>query len=121
MKANELRIGNYINSKSSKADYWEVLSEDIDKIFNSPDHYFGIPLTEEWFVKFGYKSRHSKFKTGTKIECFPADNGLWFSKRAMDNYWAVMDMEHAISSIEFVHELQNIVFIVDKRELTIKE
>lgn len=83
----------------------------------STDEFEFIILTKEWFMNLGYKPRNKIFKTGKAIECFPVECGVWFSKRDKDNYWTVMDHEHAVSSIQFVHELQNIVAIIDRKEL----
>lgn len=55
MKANELRIGNYVHRQSGKM---VVNRDDVYKIENvnlqSALKYEPIPLTEEWLLKFGF-------------------------------------------------------------------
>ncbi len=55
MEANELRIGNlvYANNVNEKIFVEHIISnpKDIDNAL----WYFGIPLTEEWLLKFRYR------------------------------------------------------------------
>ena len=74
MKANELRIGNYIASSGNpknketwvigKVHYISSLNAKFEQIeveteeeftWFFKDSYFGIPLTEEWLLKFGFE------------------------------------------------------------------
>lgn len=110
MKANELRIGNYIQSMCfvfglNQWREWKVTSEDLVNIENNnPDNYKGISLTEEWSAKFGFPDlielaificNNSKFKN---IEITSED---------------LKDLK--------VHELQNLTHALTGSELEIKE
>ena len=109
MKANELRIGNFVLTsndfivKSYSPEGLYNLLKDIEKI--KP-----IPLTEEWLLKFGFekklryagitvfyiKSFELKYSHGSDI--FIYDKTL----------------------IKYVHSLQNLYFALTGEELTIK-
>jgi hypothetical protein len=88
MKANELRIGNYIYKKIHKKDISlevvEVLS--INSSFDVLDvkniggyiteqcplkDFEPIPLTEEWLLKFGFKVKDRKSNLNTDIFYIP--------------------------------------------------
>lgn len=102
MKAQDLRIGNFIQSRnySNDNDYvwreWEVRPDDIPAIFESTliDQYRGIPLTEEWLLKF------------SKI--------TWLSKD-IDGYFYWFNGEKKY--LKFLHSLQNVYFDIENKEL----
>ena len=49
----EIRIGNYITSKSSKNLYWEIFPSDMEIIVSKPEHYLPIKITEDILIKLG--------------------------------------------------------------------
>ena len=108
MKANELRIGNYVNWIDGKIQ--EITGKDIhwkeknDNTELSPFDFAPIPLTEEWLLKFGFRESNKylfKYKLGLK-------------KRG-DNYF------YDNISIKHVHQLQNLYFALTGEELTLKQ
>lgn len=115
MKANELRIGNYIelpNGNITKVGY-EIIRAII--ILNPTPKYKPIPLTEQWLVDFGareYLGSKRSFKY-SRFDLF------W---RKDYKYWYVTDFEDEtyMTKIEFVHEFQNFIFAMDQEELKIK-
>ncbi len=129
MKANELRIGNYVR-------YFEENDSRIDGIeFNychltdaSSIYYEDIkpiPLTEDWLLKFGFKeSTYGTFQI----------DGLFRTEIGNDNYDPVHEVHEGFKShlvdiesnniskeIKHVHQLQNLYFALTGEELEIKE
>lgn len=119
MKAEELRIGNLLETTNNGIAHvtWGVI-KDIE----SGDRYYKpIPLTEEWLIKFGFKSQSDFFieknyytlKLPKKI--FDYDNSLTVcDKNIIFGYYGSI-------KIEYVHQLQNLFFSLTGEELEIKE
>jgi hypothetical protein len=116
MKANELRIGNFINRNDIKLPLTEFSFDLVKVLYN----YSPIPLTEEWLLKFGFENM-------TSNERFPwwehkdfiyldfrillYENNFYFDNGAS---------EHCGQPLKYVHQLQNIYFALTGEELTIK-
>jgi hypothetical protein len=114
MKANELRIGNYVDLKHDEYEY-ESFKFDFDMGWNM-EFIHPILLTEEWLLKFGFdlinneyhQSRNHELKlywTVNKNKMIPEFN----EKRFVTGY-----------DFKYVHQLQNLYFILTGEELTIK-
>lgn len=118
MKAQELRIGNYvefstpalsINIKelSHKVSSKDLVNLEENKILLEP-----IPLTEEWLVKLGFDSTphhenvvyYYNVNFDFRIEAY--SNGYISFEE-----WA---------DLKYVHQLQNLYFALTEQELTIK-
>jgi len=127
IKANELRIGNYITAKGAidpLENYLTVCGLDERsittkyfshegqcwQIVRNKDNYTGIPLIEEWLTRLGATRmdesnfRYSRFSL------------IW--KEGYD-YWYIIDSEllSYITKIEFVHEWQNFVLEMNREQL----
>ena len=116
MKANELRLGNYITTEYLNKSTFKVISIHSDRIyFESVRENFKsdtiqiyikpIPLTEEWLLMFGFDK---------------AVNGWWSSDEIFsyrDGYFGFGVDRH--TKIQHVHELQNLYFALTGEELTI--
>ena len=136
MTANELRIGNFLielgNSPDPLKRIFNITAiygrnterfvvEDDNGDIMSASFLTGIPLTEEWFLKFGFeysearKSESDGFDEWHKDGCFLGDfNGECFIMDALD--------QAGISvRLEYVHQLQNLFFVLTGTELEIKE
>ena len=123
MKANELRIGNIVEHDGLVLSVLGVSESDVE--IQRPGGYASewvdlddcepIPLTEEWLKSLGAN------------QCTPANDHqnkytygrfvlLWRSKY---QYWNVNDLESFghISKVEFVHEWQNLVYVLNGEEL----
>ncbi len=122
MKANELRIGNYVNfgivNEPIKLT-GGIDSENSTIIMAQP-----IPLTEEWLLKFGfvkdtqifdiqyYEKQFLKASTLSIQLC----NGICEKRNASIGY----DLEWIfIGDIKHVHQLQNLYHALTGKELTI--
>ena len=116
MKANELRIGNYVIEDYMS--YNGIKQKEVEVSFKnlvSHDSLKPIPLTEEWLVKFGFdvenkKGNNNDFNVYRKGEfTFNTNHGWWFS--------------HNILKLQpqFVHQLQNLYFALIGTELTLNK
>ena len=118
MKANELRIGNLVIDEDG--DTLPIIAINKDFIFHSTEGLFstpntlrGVPLTEGWLVKLGFK-RWGKFdlwKTYQTTVCTIAgttQSGFELSK--------IPRVE-----VEYVHQLQNLYFALTGEELKLTE
>ena len=52
INVKELRIGNYIESPRGIEEI--KYAESLEEIEGSPHKFKGIPITEEWLLKFGF-------------------------------------------------------------------
>ena len=148
MKASELRIGNYVTIDNNEN--WEEIkhipmvvisikykeegnySISVDMAFEEDLFYNGfsqyerfiepIPLTEEWLLKFGFKNdiENNWFKITIGSEAIPILVRIWNEKKIQVYYhWNFQGMNH-IGYVENIHQLQNLVFALTNKELTIK-
>jgi hypothetical protein len=114
--AQELRIGNWvmIDPSSTPQQVCDVMCDCITTENIRGAHYGlvdAIPLTEEWLSKFGFKiwDRNKWSDLGMNIVLL--ENG--------DNFLFLANQRHV--NIFYVHQLQNLYFVLTGEELTIKE
>lgn len=135
MKSTEIRIGNFVTDEfyESFSTIIEVesinekginlLIEDDGKWAEISDRWiepeykfdllFGIPLTEEWLLKFGFEK--------SNIYCFGNHKLIIESSmgdRHSCRYRINPDESIWIVELNYVHELQNIYFALTGEELT---
>lgn len=126
MEAKELRVNNLIYDKLGRV--VKVISIDNSDIEESTykfklsngnilKHHIrntnGIPLTEEWLLKFGFKRYE-----GLQDDLYELD-GFWqIQKDFNSNIYTMSDIE--LYNIKYVHQLQNLYFALTGQELTIK-
>ena len=119
MKASELRIGNYVTHPRNGFDTIKGLDSNIHgdyAIFSNTHegYYFmheghelieGIPLTEEWLKKLGFKENSFSY--------------VWENKRIGVFDCEILKISHC--DIEFlikhVHQLQNLFYFIEGEEL----
>ena len=108
MKANELRIGNWV--------YFNGNLENIDldsfhgiATYDCFDSYKPIPLTEEWLEKFGFEE-HGNYFEKSIFRVFTTFRG----------FYLFIGESYEYGTIDYVHQLQNIYFALKDEELTIK-
>lgn len=138
MKANELRIGNLINCIVFDEDengndlkiesfgkfigldpfenFWWVESNLSREFY---DEFEPIPLTEEWFIKFGAKS--DDFEIESFVLSSLTCDYRFFKRTTMDKniYWTC-EKVLGDTCIEHVHQLQNLYFALTGQELELK-
>lgn len=125
MKANELRLGNYVDLGSRIAKIIEIshlscvvvdLEETQDTI-ESYERTKPIPLTEEWLLKFGFTFR-SEIVTGVRFYDF----GSFQVKSWNDGSYVLFRKDICLfSDLTYVHQLQNLYFALCGEELILKE
>ena len=118
MKANELRVGNWVEKTEIKYSGLKLYHSEI--AINDLIHASSlkpIPLTEEWLLKFGFEKMGDKFSLKNKKA------GVFRFVKTSGNI-IVGELEHGRNSISefitYVHQLQNLYFALTGEELTLK-
>ena len=136
LKANECRYGNFIIGTYESEDD-NLVHETICefKFYDCYNNYYNveskerieeftgfkpIPLTEEWLLKFGFVKINRNFL----LEFY--NNGCFFYDLNKKEFWiggynsCASSQGFIVDNIEFVHQLQNIIFALTNKELEIK-
>lgn len=122
---NELRIGNLVSFENADFNICKVcsiyithfnavnISTYIDYGDSLRTNYKPIPLTEEWLVKLGAKT------SGNNQIVYDRFLLTW---KPEYKYWYVVCVNTLayMTKIEYVHEWQNFVYVMNNQELTIK-
>ena len=115
MKANELRLGNYVVSNEENC-LWQKALYEIDRwtlakiLKYSIKGLEPIPLTEDWLLKFGFEKKYNEYYLGDIIICEEIND----FKFGYDFYEDILELKH-------VHQLQNLYHALTGEELTIKQ
>lgn len=105
--ANELRIGNILLASCKKNDIYNqkiiISGKHICDLENGKSEFdfYGIPITEEWLLKFGF-TQSLAFKSVYFIGTFLSitlGNKIMFEIN-----------DQIISEIKYIHQLQNLYF-----------
>jgi hypothetical protein len=91
------------------------------------EHLNPVPISPEWLEKFGYSKegynyRESHFVDGriTFNSFFGTKpNEFWIKPTSTDG--RTMSNDHLYAKIQYVHQLQNLIFALTGEELTIKK
>jgi hypothetical protein len=122
IKANELRLGNWIEHNQYPNDTVIIRIEDgkhIDEAIRLNAN--PIPLTEEWLIKFGFEEYIDfGYKTGN----FDKVPLCGFTYSINTNKVMIMHKGNNIShwldiKIKYVHQLQNLYFALNGEELEV--
>jgi hypothetical protein len=118
MKANELRIGNYYNQfgniyQVSCNTLVELEQAPIDQLWCKP-----IPLTEEWFLKFGWELDHESNDLKSFINYKLDLDAINFSPSRNEFYYNCWEDSKCP---KYVHQLQNLYFALTGEEIVVKE
>ena len=131
MKASDLRIGNYYNyydetcvgyllgiSYSSFSPNSTKLALSVEgggwTQVEELDDIKPIPLTEEWLLKYGFKQYET---VGIKTHNYIKGNFKFNSAVLWDAEYKGIHIENKIL---YVHQLQNLYFVLTGEELTLK-
>ena len=115
MKANELRIGNFVQDTLG-----------VDKIglnakVKFADIYNGIPLTEEWLLNFGFETYTTEKSKVYKLGNFMVIYVLK-GRFAGNKYLKAFNISFSeFGHIKHVHTLQNLYFALTGEELQIRK
>lgn len=123
MKANELRIGNWvkvIKQNASIKDFdAQIQCADITRIFDKSFNvwdYKPIPLTEEWLIKFGFIN-DKEIGYRWYLEC----EGCVILAYDLDDKCIRVSDTWQFGKREYAHQLQNLYFVLTGKELKINE
>ena len=118
MKPEELRIGNWVyqtnqvfNEEPHRVNRIMALADLQNSkcmVFEEWDNVKGIPLTEEWLLKFGFE---------------PHKGGYELEKSTFDKTYMLVDVltdQCVRADISYVHSLQNLYYALTGEELKIK-
>jgi len=118
MEAKELRIGNFVSDKINRCisiqevrqDHYVFTLANGSKIKYHINSAKPIPLTEDWLLKFGFKSVSlGEYQLGSIL----LDNE--YTDKGVFN---ISDGDHCLSSnVLYVHQLQNLYFALKQQEL----
>jgi hypothetical protein len=110
MTAQELRIGNLFDNNGIVD---VITPNEIEALFESEDRIWikPIPLTEEWLVKFEFEDKGVNGFTHKVEYLFDFDKNL-------SHCW---DGAYTDSPCKYVHQLQNLFFVLTGQELTLNE
>lgn len=118
LKANELRIGNYLNGKQGHVIITEIRENNIVKIHdNTSSFYVGtclkpIQLTDEWLLNFDAIKICDEFIFDRFRLKYRSDYKFYYVTCRETNVY--------ITKVEYVHEWQNVVFALNNQELILK-
>lgn len=112
MKAEELRIGNLYDNNGN---YFVVTPSTIESVFESERVWCKpIPLTEEWLLNFEFKQYET---VGIKTHNYIKGN---FKFNSAVLWIAEYEGIHIENKILYVHQLQNLYFVLTGEELQLK-
>jgi hypothetical protein len=129
MKAQELRIGNLLFDRGDKIlrlDYWDFMKpaqrmflgdSELHPLTEDLEYCKPIPLTEEWLFKFGFID----LKERCGLNGIYSIIGKQIHINIETNSYCQIDYEGSVCDIvkiEYVHELQNLFYALNKEELT---
>lgn len=115
MKAEELRIGNLYNHVASGVITLEA--DWISYFAKYPELLNGIPLTEEWLLRFGFEKDYDGNLNLYSKQLFTLKHYKGLKDVALLGYQNKVLGE----SVWYVHQLQNLYYALTNSELTLKE
>jgi hypothetical protein len=114
MKIQDLRVGNYLRDTLTGIER-PATFKTLDAINYGRGIYDGIPLTEEWLVRLGFKHSYKSIdEMGDIVIELENENALIY--RGLGDEWSYGFKSH----IKYVHQLQNLYHALTGQELTIK-
>lgn len=115
MDIKELRVGNLIWHPAKK-EPWKVTKTGIS--YPAIKYCHGIELTEQWLLDFGFEKIQIDQKGRGGYEFYIHKMQVVLSDTGD---YAFFDSNHTTTTINNVHQLQNLYFALTGKELTKKE
>ena len=113
MKANELRIGNWVSNGEIG---FQITSKDIYhrdvRVYGS--FIKGIPITPEWLQRFGFEKIGNGWQLDVEINhyCLYSESGKYVDLFVFS--------DEVGQQCQYIHQLQNLYFALTGEELEIK-
>jgi hypothetical protein len=132
MKANELRIGNYVYDEDVKyktsLGHTVILSKGVHSFNLGEINLKPIPLTEEWLLKFGFESWNCKGvdwifekviykELDIEQKMIISSSGTCCIEEQEDHPEVEVQKFIIRPDIHYVHQLQNLYFALTGQEL----
>lgn len=135
MKANELRIGNFVSAKTTSESFniiseigdggsgrgWYVRLENVNHgVWLEHDGSFlieGIKINEEWLLKFGFKNKNGQ----NRYELKHIGMVLLNDSVCVTMYDAYNEVDNSLVLLNYIHQLQNLYFALVGSELQLLE
>lgn len=118
MKANELRIGNWVEQPNDGVTRVTAILNDLQIKTETGyiDKYCRpIPLTEEWLLKFGFEKADEIYFIEFDVY------SMTIKEYEKGKYILNPETHFNYVDIEYVHQLQNLYFALTGQELELKE
>jgi len=110
MKANELRIWNWVNDPIHNKCNIELNKYTFSAfILDWRNDLKPIPLTEEWLLKFGFRTEESSCFELDNIQINTSRELMWINTKCKYNI--------EIGMPDYIHQLQNLYFSLTNTEL----
>lgn len=119
MKATELRIGNWVQTKQTEKQF-QVTTSTFEVLSVVESQYKPIPLTEEWLKRFGF-DKDEEYDEGGLVDYRWT---LMYRSLEFVSFWNSEELNGVNQpqtgvDIEYVHQLQNLYFALTGEELTL--
>jgi hypothetical protein len=118
IQPNELRIGNYVNSRKGYTKVVGVLCDMIETETHSDilDNFDPIPITPDILERLGFECKHNYWTYKD------SDYGIIFNNECVELCTMIACIIHSIPhiQIDYVHQLQNLYHSLTGIELTFK-
>lgn len=112
IQENELRVGNLVLYEYHKNKDGLGFQRMTPSLFLALDKLFPIKISEQWLLDFGFKKRNHYYVFGV----FGLDIPVIVKNDQFSRYTFHLG-DFYVVSIEFIHELQNIYFVLKGEEL----
>ena len=109
MKAQELRVGNLVYDDD------DIIEVEAYQLYILTDYFEPVPLTEEWLLKFGFENKKHGIKRGV-LKSYKIHGNTFNLSNSGNIYYGFKSMQ-----IQYVHQLQNLIFALTGEELTLSE
>jgi hypothetical protein len=121
IKANELRLGNWVHQDVEDAQVKALAKDDIviEGYAAKGAAYDPIPLTEDWLLKFGFEKKMGSWELNFRhliVDVHLERKTLSIDSTGTFEYFICWPID-----MSFVHQLQNVYFALTGEELTIKQ
>jgi hypothetical protein len=107
IQPNELRIGNFVLSAGMKTQVENITTTDVLEKLE------GIPVTQKILERCGFKAEKRIYYKGM---FFISDPQVQFGSWG----FGIVNTHGVISTLKFVHQLQNLYFALTGEELTLE-
>jgi hypothetical protein len=112
MRKSDLRVGNWVFDSEG----FDYQIQGYELYVNLVEDFKPIPLTEEWLVRFGFE--RNKYYQNFRIKAGDYYNSIKY----YEGEWCYNNDDsdagcYFVTTVQYVHELQNLYHAINKEEL----